>query len=338
MRRPRMKAEGAGYYHGMSRVIERRHILGEKEKEHLLGLMTGLAAFGGLKILTYGLLANHFHILLHVPERREVSDEELLRHLAFILSPAKLDDFTLKLKAHRERGEHAAAEAMRARYTYRMFDLSEFFKALKQRFSQFYNKRAARKGPLWEQRFKSILVEGSEHALLTMAAYIDLNPVRAGLVADPKDYRYSGYGAALGGVAGAREGLQELLHVAVDGSAPSSWEQVQQAYRRHLYGQGEEGGVDEDGRPLRRGFSSEEVQAVRDAGGRLPMQELLRCRVRYFSDGLALGTQAYLERLFARYRGHFGQRRQTGARRMRGGDWGGLCTLRDLRLHPVLRC
>ena len=44
---------------------------------------------------------------------------------------------------------------------------------------------------------------------------------------------------------------------------------AQQAYRQHLYGQGEQGGVDEEGRPLRRGFTAEEVQAVLDAGGRV---------------------------------------------------------------------
>lgn len=43
---------------------------------------------------------------------------------------------------------------------------------------------------MWEDRFRSVLVEGRGHALRTMAAYIDLNPVRAGLCEDPKDYRW----------------------------------------------------------------------------------------------------------------------------------------------------
>ncbi len=70
-------------------------------------------------------------------------------------------------------------------------------KLLKQRFSQWHNARNARKGTLWEERFRSVLVDGAGEALLTMAAYIDLNPVRAGIVQDPKDYRWSGYGEAL---------------------------------------------------------------------------------------------------------------------------------------------
>ena len=67
------------------------------------------------------------------------------------------------------------------------------------------------------------------------------------------------------------------------------------------------------------------------------MHELLRCRVRYFSDGLALGGREFVESVFARYRGRFGAKRETGAREMRYGDWMGLCTLRDLRLAPVSR-
>ena len=52
MRRPRIKADGAGYYHCMSRFIERRHVFGPKEKERFLALIRKLAAFSGLEILT----------------------------------------------------------------------------------------------------------------------------------------------------------------------------------------------------------------------------------------------------------------------------------------------
>ncbi|MDF1753979.1 MAG: hypothetical protein P1U89_14445 [Verrucomicrobiales bacterium] len=81
----------------------------------------------------------------------------------------------------------------------------------KQRFSQWYNLRNDRRGTLWEERYKSVLVEGSQEALMTMAAYIDLNPVRAGIVKRAEDYRWTGYGAAAGGDADARKGLGRIL-------------------------------------------------------------------------------------------------------------------------------
>jgi hypothetical protein len=49
------------------------------------------------------------------------------------------------------------------------------------------------------------------------------------------------------------------------------------------------------------------------------------------------GGHDFLEKIFHRYRGHFGGKRKTGSRPLRFADWGGLCALRDLRLRPVTR-
>ena len=213
-----------------------------------------------------------------------------------------------------------------------MYDISPYMKSLKQRFSQYYNRRTGRKGTLWEERFKSVLVENSENALSVMAAYIDLNAVRAGLVKDPKDYRYCGYGEAMGGSRQAREGLAWVM-AGLGGKG--SWPAVRRAYREFLYMQGQERGLDKRGKALKKGFSMEQVQAVLEAGGRLPLRQILRCRVRYFSDGLVLGSQDFVEGVFRQYRDQFGLKRQTGARAMKYGQWNGLCTMRDLRCEVV---
>jgi hypothetical protein len=107
-----------------------------------------------------------------------------------------------------------------------MYDLAEFGKTLKQRVSFSYNRRHQRKGTLWEERFKSVLVDGSPGTLMRMAAYIDLNAVRAGLVKDPKDYRFSGYGEAMGGSKQARAGLGVAL------GEPGEWKAVSGCDRR----------------------------------------------------------------------------------------------------------
>ena len=67
-------------------------------------------------------------------------------------------------------------------------------KQVKERFSRWYNKKHSRRGTLWLARFTSVFVENGE-ALQTMAAYIDLNPVRAGMVTDPANYSWSSYRA-----------------------------------------------------------------------------------------------------------------------------------------------
>ena len=332
MRKARITACGSGYYHCMSRIIERRQLLNDGEKEVLRNLMRKLEGFSGVKILTYSILSNHWHMLLYIPPRQDISDDELLRRLAFIYDQSIVDLTATTIKDLRAQGQYAAAEEVKKRYTYRMYNLSQFFKTLKQRFSMHYNRKMGRNGPLWEQRFKSILVEGSEHALSTIAAYIDLNSVRADIVQDPKDYRYCGYAEALGNNSAARYGLQMVMQSL---GTDTSWERARDMYRKLLYIQGQEKGLDAEGKPITCGFSRAQVEEVLRTGGKLPLYVILRCRIRYFSDGLALGSREFTEHVFGKYRDQFGSRRKTGARPMKYGNWGNLFTLRDLRMDPV---
>lgn len=333
MRSARIKAEGAGYYHVMSKAIEGRFIFGAPEKEKFHEIMRKLQGFCGLRIITYSIMSSHWHILLEVPQREEVSDSELIRRIEILYDAPVARRIRAQLKKMRDAGDDEAAERLKAGYTYRMYDLSQFCKSMKQRFSQYYNKKYDRSGTLWNQRFKSVLVEGSHNALLTMAAYIDLNAVRAGIVADPKEYRWCGYGDAMGGARIARDGLAYVMRsLGLD----SEWSKVGRQYRKYLYVQGRQEGVGPEGEHLRVGFTAERAKAVMEVGGRLPRHAILRCRVRYFSDGLVLGSRDFVESTFSRYRDEFGLKRKTGARAMKYGEWDGLSTMRDLRKAVIL--
>ena len=134
-----------------------------------------------------------------------LSDEELLGRLGGLYSEVVVAGVAADLAEARKTSigaEDAAGGdrvgAIHARFTYRMHDLSEFMKGLLIRFTRWFNRVHSRSGTLWEERFKSVIVE-SGVASRTMAAYIDLNPVRAGMVKDPADYRWSSYGEAVGG-------------------------------------------------------------------------------------------------------------------------------------------
>ncbi len=69
--------------------------------------------------------------------------------------------------------------------------------ALGRRYVRYFNDRYGRTGTLWDGRYKSTLVQ-SESYLLTCMAYLDLNPVRAGMVAQPSDYVWSSHGHYIG--------------------------------------------------------------------------------------------------------------------------------------------
>lgn len=327
MRRARVVDAGGGFYHVISRVVGLERLLrDEADRELLRQIMRAMEAFSGCRVLTWCCLFNHFHILLEVPAAREVSDSELIARMKFLYPPEKVAEFAEELVRCREAGQPAMAERWRAPYVMRMYNLAEFMKTVKQRMTMAYNKRHDRLGTLWTERYKSVLIEGETDALMAVAAYIDLNPVRAGLVADPKDYRFSGYGEAMGGSKGARDGLGWVA-----GGGPGDWSVVCGVYRQLLYIKGQERGMTSEGTPVRPGFSGEEVEAVLVAKGRLPLTTVLRCRVRYMTDGVALGSRAFVDGVFQRHRGYFSEKRRDGARVMRGAQWGGLFTARDLR-------
>ncbi len=70
--------------------------------------------------------------------------------------------------------------------------LSRMMQSLGRYYVRYYNNHYRRSGTLWEGRFKSCLVESTEY-LLQCYRYIELNPVRAGMVNDPANYKWSSY-------------------------------------------------------------------------------------------------------------------------------------------------
>jgi REP element-mobilizing transposase RayT len=344
MRQARIRGEGLSYYHCLSRVVDRRFIFGDEEREFAVALMGKLEAFLGLRVVTYAVMSNHFHVLVEEPDRDQLPPldrETLLRRLGFLYDGFTVESVRQELERAAATGSGVWEAEILARYQRRMGDVSIFMKEFKQRFTQWYNRRNGRKGTLWEERFKSLLVEGDEKALMTVAAYIDLNAVRAGMVERAEDYRWCGYASAVAGNRWAREGLGRILRHSSQVSGEDwerEWEATAPIYRLWLYDQGEapevehdEGGIG----PVRRGFRSAEVEAERARGGKLPLRQVIRLRVRYLTDGAVLGAAAFVEKVFARHRERFGLKRRTGARPMEEADWEGLCVLRALKRDRI---
>lgn len=75
--------------------------------------------------------------------------------------------------------------------------LSKIMQNLSFRYTRWINKQQQRTGHLFQGRYKAILVDAQSY-LLELVRYIHLNPVRAGLVEDPREYRWSGHRAYLG--------------------------------------------------------------------------------------------------------------------------------------------
>jgi len=149
-------------------------------------LLAKQCAFSQVELVTFCLMGNHFHLLVQLDSAepnplQDASDKALLDHLELIYSADEVQKIGWQLESFRAGGFEKSAAELRQKYLDRMRDIPSFMQELKQRFSRWHNRRVRRKGTVWEDRYKSVRVEDSETAVRTMAAYIDLNPVRAGL-------------------------------------------------------------------------------------------------------------------------------------------------------------
>jgi putative transposase len=165
-----------------------------------------------------------------------------------------------------------------------------------------------------------LLVEDQPGPLSEVAAYIDLNPVRAGLVSDPKDYRWSGYGEAMGGSAQARAGLCLVEH-------RKNWKEAAASYRKLLYLKAAQPGHSD-----KRALDPQAIRKVIEKGGEVSKAQALRLRIRYFTDGVALGSEAFVQEVFTQFRDRFGPKRRSGPRKLSGLPFASLRTCRALRV------
>ena len=152
-----------------------------------------------------------------------------------------------------------------------------------------------------------------------MALYIDLNPVRAGIVKDPKDYRFTGYSEAVAGSEVAREGIMALME-------KTNWEEAQAEYRTLLYAVG--------AKPRAKGktIPIEDFDRVVAEKGKLSLIETLLLRIRHFSDCIAVGPREWVAERLAEFEKRNRRKRRSEPKPMPPvTDWGDLFTLRGIR-------
>jgi REP element-mobilizing transposase RayT len=306
----------------MSRTVNSEHLLDDTAKEIFRKQLWQIADYCGVEILTYAIMSNHFHVLVRVPLKTGIPDAELLRRFHVLYpKPTAYQNADYETIADLLKKNTSAADAWRHQQLALMGDVSQLMKLLKQRFAIWFNRTHERHGPFWSERFKSVLVEGRGHVMATMAAYIDLNPVRAGIVEDPKDYRFCGYAEAVAGRKAAQTGITAIV------ADPHNrlWRTVGKTYRLHLFGAGATPRHD------KASISPDALAKVLRKNGTLPLASVLLHRVRYFTDGAVLGTNAFVAKHLTAYKQLTGLRKRTPLRPLpKITDWGDLVTLRGL--------
>ncbi len=290
-------------YHCISRTVNKEFLWDDQAKEIFRKQLWKTAAFCGVEILAYCFMSNHFHILVRVVAGRsgQLTNVELLERLRHFYTNPKDVLVLAELQAGLCSEDAQQQATTRRRLLARMDDLSAFMKLLKQRFSIWYNRSHGRVGTHWCERFQSMLVEDTPHALRLVAAYIALNPVRARLCQDPKDYRFSSYAEALAGHHKALGALRLMMREKTDAAALAE-------FRNFIYAIGVKPKKDGSGGCI----DPVEAKKVLRKEGKLPTAVIYLSRITYFTRGLVLGTREFLREI--EHTGKIAISRRTRAR------------------------
>lgn len=291
----RLKVKGeTAVYHIMSRTALDGFVLGDVEKEFLLNLIKRLSKVYFTDVLGFCIMGNHFHLLVRIQNGDDFDDKEIKKRYKIYHGE----------KSRIEVNDEETIRLLREKWS----DLSEYVKEIKQSFSRFYNKRYGRKGFFWSDRFKSVIVDDGE-TLINCLAYIDLNPVRAGIVKKPEVYRWSSLGYHVQVKNAARFlsldfGLEEF-------GFKDKKERLSH-YRRFVY---EKGGLTLKGEEKVRGID-------------LTTTDRFRYRTRYFTDSGIIGTKVFVERIYMQFKDHFSSKHEKKPRDIKGLD--GIFSLKRL--------
>jgi hypothetical protein len=181
----------------------------------------------------------------------------------------------------------------------KLSNLSEFMREIKVSFARFYNRRHNRRGYFWGDRFKSVIVENGE-TLINCLAYIDLNPLRAGLVERPEHYRWNSLGYHI--QTGNKDNFLSLDFGLKEFGVLNSDDRLKH-YRRYVY---EAGAVDRSEKLVAAGVIENSIlEKERENDFELKRIQRFRYRTRYFTDSGIIGTKEFVSSNYSRFKSRF---------------------------------
>lgn len=233
MARPRkslISLNNTPYYHCVSRCVRRAFLCGQdhysgKSYEHrrawVENRLLKLASAFSIDICAYAVMNNHTHVVLHVDENKAKSwsPEEVLQrwhklHKGTLLTHQFLDQ---QKRMYMSKAHIETVLATVKTYRKRLIDISWFMRLLNEYIARRANKEDECTGRFWEGRFKSQALL-DEAALIACMAYVDLNPVRAGMARKAKQAAYTSIKRR---IFAARQGKQPHLLFPFRGSGYS---------------------------------------------------------------------------------------------------------------------
>jgi REP element-mobilizing transposase RayT len=247
-----------------------------------------------VEIIGFCVLSNHIHILVRMLPDHYFTDAEIKKRFELFYG-----------------GDREFSEERIAHYREKWSNLSEFVKDIKQTFSRYYNKLHGRKGTLWGERFKSVIVEDGD-TLVNCLAYIDLNPVRAGIVERPEDYRWSSIGYHV--QSGNKDGFLSTDFGQIEFGVSNEKERMRR-YRRYLYEAGALKRPDKDrAHKIEKGI----VENERQDDFEISRTRRFMYRTRYFTDSGIIGSKAFVMKNYQKFKNRFQSKNEKKPNTIKG--------------------
>ena len=281
-------------YHVMSRTALDGFPLKDIEKDFMLDLIRRYSSLYLVEILGLCLMDNHLHILVRMFPEYKFTDEEIKKRYENFYGDERV---------------FAAGQipSLRAKLS----NLSEFIREIKVGFARYYNKRHHRRGYFWGDRFKSVIVDKGE-TLINCLAYIDLNPLRAGLVDRPEDYRWNSLGYHI--QTGNKDNFLSLDFGLLEFGIPDAKERLKR-YRRYVY---EAGALDRSDKGIARVIDKGIVEHERGKNYEIRRADRFRYRTRYFTDSGIIGTKEFVSKTYTRFKHLFNTKNEKKPNPVKG--------------------
>ncbi len=167
-----------------------------------------LSSIFAIDVASYAILSNHYHAVVLVDRDRALQwtvDEVLQRWTQLFRGPTLVRRYLSEYRAIMTEAEVAEVEVLAEMYRSRLYDLSWFMRTLNEFIARKANAEDRATGRFWEGRFKSQALL-DEAALLAAMAYVDLNPVRAGIAETPEASAYTAIQERIQALAGQAQG------------------------------------------------------------------------------------------------------------------------------------
>ena len=182
-------------YHCIGRCVRRAFLCGEdaltgKDYSHrkgwVLARLALLAEVFTIELCAYAVMSNHYHLVLHINHDKALSlshDEVISRWGRLFRVPDIVKSWQ---NSQTVAAQNEQVEKLVALWRQRLCDVSWYMRCLNEHIARQANIEDGCKGRFWEGRFKSQAILDKE-GLLACMIYVDLNPLRASLVATPEE-------------------------------------------------------------------------------------------------------------------------------------------------------